>query len=303
MRNAYTLYDFGYWINAANENEHPFMQMLSLTDPQAAQSDFVQVRLDGNSSALNDPKYSLLAVADMQHSPISEEEKKRMYQEWILSRWPYIFAGCFAFTLIVTGIVIWKCCCQRGKCRCCCKRKDGAMDSNARGGVFGTGHKKNLSSGVGGFGHTKRDSYVPLEAQNSRSVTDLNPQSPYGKSAAAANSPRPSYAGSHRSDHNRSNYDSSYSASAADLTTPYVPPHSPRSPHSPQHFSQNYDQGNYSTNSVHSYSGYQDDRYGQQQHQPQYQQQQYQQHEQQGGYYDQQQHAGYGHPDSGYHAR
>jgi hypothetical protein len=308
LRNAYSLYDFGYWINVANEDEHPFMQMLSLTDPQAAQKDFVQVRLDGNSSALNDPKYSLLAVADMQHSPISDEEKKKRYQEWILSRWPYIFTGCFAFVIIVTSIVIWKCCCQRGKCRCCCKRKDGAgMDA---GGIGGRGHKKGLSSGTGAFGHTKRDSYVPLETQNSRSVADLNSPSPYGKAAGAASSPRPSYAGSHRSEHNRGQYDSSYSASAADLTAPYIPPHSPRSPHSPQHFGQNYEQGNYSTNSVHSYSGYQDG-HGQQQpqqyppqyQQQQYQEQQYQQQQQQGGYYDQQQHAGYGHADGGYHAR
>ena len=302
MRNAYSLYDFGYWIGAANENEHPFMQLLSVVDSTAAQKDFVQVRLDGNSSALNDPKYSLLAVADMQHSPISAEEKKKKYQELILSRWPYIFTGCFAFVLIVTGFVIWKCCCQRGKC--CCKRKDRGMDAGGSGsgaGAFGKGHKKGQSSGLSALGLTKRDSYVPLEAQNSRGVAGLSAQSPYSKAPNTPGSPRPSHAESYRSDLNSGKYDPSHSASAADLTSPYVPPHSP---HSPQHFSQQYDQGNYSTNSVHSYSGYQDG-YSQQyspqyqQQQQQHQQQQYQQ--QQGGYYDQQQHAGY--VDGGYHAR
>ena len=39
------------------------------------------------------------------------------YQEMILSRWPYIFVGCFAFVLIVTGVVIWRCCVARRRRR------------------------------------------------------------------------------------------------------------------------------------------------------------------------------------------
>ena len=35
------------------------------------------------------------------------------YEEMILSRWPYIFVGCLAFVLIVSGLIIWRCCCRR----------------------------------------------------------------------------------------------------------------------------------------------------------------------------------------------
>jgi hypothetical protein len=46
---------------------------------------------------------------------VSDAEKKAKYQEMILSRWPYILTGCLVFVALVVGLIIWKCCCRRGK--------------------------------------------------------------------------------------------------------------------------------------------------------------------------------------------
>ena len=60
--------------------------------------------------------------ADQQkHSPVSSAEKKKMYEEKILSRWPYIFIGCLAFVAIVIGLIIWRCCVRRKRARAAAK--------------------------------------------------------------------------------------------------------------------------------------------------------------------------------------
>lgn len=122
VRNAYTLLDYGDWAGS-NSRGAPYIQLMSITNSQQAQQDFIQVRLNGQNT-LGDPQWALLPASQEQHSPVSEAEKKRMYQEMILSRWPDIFIGCFILILIIIGICIWKCCCRRGKdgrrgCICC----------------------------------------------------------------------------------------------------------------------------------------------------------------------------------------
>jgi len=111
LRNTYTLMNFGKWVNS-NSNQDPFIQMLSVTNVQAAHNDFVQARLGGVDST-GDPKYALLPASQEQHSPVSAEEKKEEYQEMILSRWPYIFVGCLIFVILVVAFVIWRCCCRK----------------------------------------------------------------------------------------------------------------------------------------------------------------------------------------------
>lgn len=156
LRSAYTLLDFGNWIDGSSNQGTPYIQMSSLIDVASARDDFVQTRLAGNDT-ISDSKWSLLPADQMQHSPISADEKKKKYQEMVLSRWPYILVGCLAFIVIVTGLLIWKCCCRRKK-----------KQSNMELGAGGTKGKKGLFSGK-----RVRESYVPLEAQN-RSVADLN---------------------------------------------------------------------------------------------------------------------------------
>jgi hypothetical protein len=114
LRNTYTLLDYGNFVSAtSNDRGEPFVQMLSVTDANSAYADFVKVRLNGVDTT-NQPQYQLLPVDQMQHSPVSAEEKKKMYQEMVLSRWPYIFAGCLGFVILLAGCCIWRCCCRRG---------------------------------------------------------------------------------------------------------------------------------------------------------------------------------------------
>lgn len=161
LRSAYVLLDYGDWISGTTDQNSPFMQMASTVDPIAAVADFVNVRLAGNNT-ISSSRWALLPANETQHSPVSAEEKKEMYQEMILSRWPYIFVGCLAIVIISVGLCVWKCCCKR-----CRAKKGGDM-----GGKTG---KKGLSL----FSKkSARESYVPLESQN-RSMADLsNPHTP-----------------------------------------------------------------------------------------------------------------------------
>ncbi|KAF4617111.1 hypothetical protein D9613_005969 [Agrocybe pediades] len=157
LRSTYALFDFGNWIGNTADQDHPYMQMLSTVDPVAARKDFVTVRLGGNDT-ISDPAWALLPVDQMQHSPVSAEEKKKKYQEMILSRWPYIFVGCLAFVLIAVGLCVWRCC-RRRKLR---KAREAA-------GEVPTETKRNFNP----FSKkAKRESYAPLDA--SRSTADLN---------------------------------------------------------------------------------------------------------------------------------
>lgn len=147
LRNTYTLLDFGNWVEAdKGKVGDPYIQLLSVTTAAESKSDFVQTRLGGQDTT-NDPKYALLPADQMQHSPVSAEEKKKKYEEMILSRWPYIFAGCFVFVLLVTGYIVWRCCCRR--------RKDRAAKKL---GLFG---KKDIEPSLEPTGNS---SYLPLKA-------------------------------------------------------------------------------------------------------------------------------------------
>lgn len=112
VRNAYTLLDFGSWIDGGNDQQSTFIQMVPLTDVNVARRSFIQARL-GGTDTISDSRWTLLPANQMQHSPISDEEKKKKYQEMILSRWPYIFAGSFVLLLLLIGCCIWRCCKRR----------------------------------------------------------------------------------------------------------------------------------------------------------------------------------------------
>ncbi|KAF5382465.1 hypothetical protein D9615_002732 [Tricholomella constricta] len=112
LRNSYTLLNFGSWAQGKS-GEHPYIQLSSVTDVAQARQDFIKVRL-GGVDTINDDKWALLPADQMQRSPVSEEEKKKKYQELVLSRWPYILTGCLVFVLIVVGLCIWRCCCRKG---------------------------------------------------------------------------------------------------------------------------------------------------------------------------------------------
>lgn len=164
VRSTYSLMDFGKWIGTSGDQDSPYMQLLSTVDPVEARKDFISVRLGGNDT-ISDSRWSILPANETVHSPVSAEEKKKKYQEMILSRWPYIFVGCLVFVIITVGLCIWRCCCRN-------RVKKGEADA------LGTSGKRGLKDFFSK--KTARESYVPLEAQ--RSTADLSAAAPYGYS-------------------------------------------------------------------------------------------------------------------------
>ena len=115
MRSVYTLMEYGDWLNdKTSEQQDPYIQLLSVTDAAAARQEFIQVRHNGQDET-GLAQWQLLPKDQMQHSPVSDEEKKKKYQEMVLSRWPYILAGCLVGVLLIVGLIVWKCCCRRKK--------------------------------------------------------------------------------------------------------------------------------------------------------------------------------------------
>ncbi|KAJ8518401.1 hypothetical protein ONZ45_g4523 [Pleurotus djamor] len=154
LRNVYSLLDYGNWVEHSKDEDDPYIQMLPLTNVAEAKASFIQIRLGGTDSTA-DPKWALLPVDQMQHSPVSEAEKKKKYQEAVLSQWPYILLGCLALVLLITGCCIWHCCCRKRKAKAAATVKNG----------------------FGGGGEGKLSTYHPLQDQGS----SLSLHSPYGQ--------------------------------------------------------------------------------------------------------------------------
>ncbi|EKM51671.1 uncharacterized protein PHACADRAFT_261948 [Phanerochaete carnosa HHB-10118-sp] len=132
LRNTYTLFDYGDWVEeSSNDREDPYIQLLSITNKTQAHEEFVQVRMNGVDTS-NSTSEQLLPVSEMQHSPVSAAEKKQMYEEEVLSRWPEILVGCLAFVLIVIGIITWRCCVARRRRRARQAQQAAAMGINAK---------------------------------------------------------------------------------------------------------------------------------------------------------------------------
>lgn len=105
---------------------------MPITDKNKAHNDFVQTRM-GGVDVSGDSAHALLPADQGQKSPVPESEKKKELQAKILSRWPYIFLGCFVFVLALVGFGIWKCCQKRKQ------RREKKM--NAELGLGGKGQR------------------------------------------------------------------------------------------------------------------------------------------------------------------
>jgi hypothetical protein len=218
LRNAYTLLNFGSWIDGGDD-QHPFIQMASLTSVANARADFIQTRLSGTDT-ISDPRWSLLPADQMVHSPVSEEEKKKRYQELVLSKWPYIFVGCLAFVLLTTGFCIWKCC-QRRRAR-----KAGLSNFEDKG-------KEGFMSGkLGGLFNKKKE-----EPYGSRGTHDPLPLSNTSNTHLDRDG--------HRSMQDLSNPFSTPNPSTPDLRSPYADhhPQAPYAQHDARHSQQSYHSG------------------------------------------------------------
>lgn len=88
----------------------PFIQMLPLTNKAAARKDFVSVRLGGVDTIASQ---TLLPADQGKESPLQPGEARQHLEEKVISRWPYILAGCLVAVFLIIGLIVWKCCCQR----------------------------------------------------------------------------------------------------------------------------------------------------------------------------------------------
>ncbi|KAG5638675.1 hypothetical protein H0H81_011055 [Sphagnurus paluster] len=175
MRNAYTLLNFGSWANGKS-GEHPYIQLASVTNSTQAQQDFITVRL--GSDTTNDPKWALLPPSQMQHSPVSEEEKKKKYQELVLSRWPYILSGCLLIVVVSVGLCIWRCCCRKPPAK---KPKTKALltgDLASTSYLPLTGTSGTAAKGAGVGDRAPSPGFSPSYHANSQSAYTLDSQYP-----------------------------------------------------------------------------------------------------------------------------
>jgi hypothetical protein len=171
VRNAYTLLDFGDFVDSATlDTGDPFVQLLPLTNAAQARQDFINQRLNGVDTT-GSPQYYLLNTSSMQHSPESAKEKKEHEEELVLSRWPEIFVGCLVFVLLLISLVIWRCCCSRKARWGPGKRR--AMRAEAK--ALRHSNKKLSASGIAGA-----PSYQPLHDPNSQSQVNLQPMGASG---------------------------------------------------------------------------------------------------------------------------
>lgn len=153
LRNTYSLFNFGEWGNRDSDAK-PYIQLVSITDPILAKQGFISTRLGGTDS-ISSPRWALLSGNKQQHSPISPEEAKKLRQEKILSRWPYIFLGCFVLTAGLVGVCVWKCCCSARK-----KAKAKPSASAIRALKAKSGQPNPFSSGP------TSSTYLPLDEPN-----------------------------------------------------------------------------------------------------------------------------------------
>ena len=68
VRNTYTLISFGNLVDGGSDSSNPYIQLLSVTNWEAAVNDFINVRLDGQD-LINSSQYALLPASQEQHSP------------------------------------------------------------------------------------------------------------------------------------------------------------------------------------------------------------------------------------------
>lgn len=131
LRNAYALIDFGNFVTtSSNDQTDPFVQLLPLTHPPTAHSDFVQLRLSGSDTTSTQ---TLLPASQESHSPESTSEKKQQAEGAVLRNWPYILVGCLAFLIGLVAITLCACCRRMKRRRA--RESDGKM---AMGQVSGS---------------------------------------------------------------------------------------------------------------------------------------------------------------------
>ena len=225
VRNTYTLIDLGNFVEGSSKGTHSgYIQLLPLTTPSTAQTDFINVRLGGDTAAFSSTQYTLLPKSEGKSSPVSSAEKKAILAEKVLGRWPYILVGCLVGTVAVVGYVCWRCCCKRKFEE---RKKAKAAAAAAAGGAGGVGAAAAAAKLGGGGGSGSRGSGLRGAGKRLSQSLQMNTlRSP--ASYQQLEDPSPS--------------SSSYSPGAGAGGYGQAPPHSPNTYSQPLHYQQQQQQ-------------------------------------------------------------
>ncbi|EIW74697.1 acid protease [Coniophora puteana RWD-64-598 SS2] len=160
LRNTYTLINFGSMVSSGSTTAPAYAQLLSTTNWDQAVQDFIAVR-QGGQNQIGAAQYALLPAGQEQHSPESAAEKKAHYEEEVLSRWPYILAGCIVFVVLVVGLCVWRCCKRRRARRARAAAQAGASTGGGGGAGRRGGRRVCAAARVAEYGGSGDDACEP----------------------------------------------------------------------------------------------------------------------------------------------
>ncbi|KZP08675.1 acid protease [Athelia psychrophila] len=185
LRNTYTLFDYGDWVDESSiDTGKPFIQLLPITVPATAHTEFVKARLGGVDTT-GAASQALVPASQAQHSPESEAEKKEHYEEQVISHWPYILLGCLLFVVLCVSLIVWRCCCRRSG-------KKGGKKGGFNKGSGGRSKGLEAGDGAGGSASQHGQSYAQLQdpasmvnLQEMRGSTNSYGSNPFGPDRAS----------------------------------------------------------------------------------------------------------------------
>jgi hypothetical protein len=107
VRNAYTLLDFGDFVeNAVNNTADPFIQVLPTNTYAAGHADFVAARLHGLDTTAN-PQFSLLPASQGKKSAVPIKERVQHAEQKLIRYRAGITVGVIVGFGLLAGIAIW----------------------------------------------------------------------------------------------------------------------------------------------------------------------------------------------------
>ncbi|KZT52700.1 acid protease [Calocera cornea HHB12733] len=109
LRNVYSLFNYGDWTDSTMDAQYePFVQLLSITDPNGAATEFNQVRGGGGSSSGHLTKPEM----DLSVSPAVSQTINTVL-DWIKSHLYIVIPAAVGALVAVALLISWCCCCCR----------------------------------------------------------------------------------------------------------------------------------------------------------------------------------------------
>jgi len=135
LRNSYTLLDYGDFVSngSTSVTANPYVQLLPITTPSSAFSDFVSSRLNGDPTAPFSSQYTLLPSSQEQHSPQPLSQTVQHYEADVLRYLPEIITGCAVVVLLIVGCIVWTCCCRARRQRMKARKTAANIPTSSRG--------------------------------------------------------------------------------------------------------------------------------------------------------------------------